>query len=147
MRRREFITLLGGAAAWPFAARAQQRIRRVGVLLGLAADDPESSRRVTVFAQTLQQLGWSEGRDLHVESRWGAGDVGLIQKYAAELVALAPDAILANGDSAMGPLQQATRTIPIVFVNVSDPALALASSRAWRSPAATLLDLPRSNSP
>ena len=121
MRRREFITLLGGAAAWPFAARAQQRIRRVGVLLGLAADDPESSRRVTVFAQTLQQLGWSEGRDLHVESRWGAGDVGLMQKYAAELVALAPDAILANGDSAMGPLQQATRTIPIVFVNVSDP--------------------------
>jgi len=119
----------------------------VGVLLGLAADDPESSRRVTVFAQTLQQLGWSEGRDLHVESRWGAGDVGLMQKYAAELVALAPDAILANGDSAMGPLQQATRTIPIVFVNVSDPALALASSRAWRSPAATLLDLPRSNSP
>ena len=147
-RRRDFITLLGGAAVlWPLAARAQQRIRRVGVLLGLAADDPESSRRVTVFAQTLQQLGWSEGRDLHVESRWGAGDVGLMQKYAAELVALAPDAILANGDSAMGPLQQATRTIPIVFVNVSDPALALASSRAWRSPAATLLDLPRSNSP
>jgi putative ABC transport system substrate-binding protein len=122
MKRREFITLLGGAVvAWPLAARAQQRIRRVGVLLGLAAEDPESSRRVTVFAQTLQQLGWSEGRDFHVEYRWGAGDVGLLQKHAAELVALAPDVIVANGDSAMGPLQQATRTIPIVFVNVGDP--------------------------
>ena len=79
------------------------------------------ARRVTVFAQSLQQLGWSEGRDLHVEYRWGAGDVGLLQKHAAELVALAPDVIVANGDSAMGPLQQATRTVPIVFVNVSDP--------------------------
>ena len=120
--RRELLVALGGAAAaWPLAARAQQPIRRVGILLGLAADDPESSRRVTVFAQSLQQLGWSEGRDLHVEYRWGAGDVGLLQKHAAELVALAPDVIVANGDSAMGPLQQATRTVPIVFVNVSDP--------------------------
>jgi len=122
IRRRDFITLLGGAvASWPLAVRAQQRTRRVGVLLGLTADDLESSRRVTVFAQTLQQLGWSEGRNLHLEYRWGAGDVGLLQKYAAELVALAPDVIVANGDSAMGPLQQATRTIPIVFVNASDP--------------------------
>jgi putative tryptophan/tyrosine transport system substrate-binding protein len=122
LKRREFITLAAGAAAsWPLAARAQQRIRRIGVLLGLAADDPESLRRVTVFAQTLQQLGWSEGRGLNVEYRWAAGDVGLLQKYAAELVALAPDVIVANGDSATGPLQQATRTIPIVFVNVGDP--------------------------
>ena len=82
MKRRDFITLIGGAAAWPLAARAQQRTRRVGVLLGLTADDLESSRRVTVFAQTLQQLGWSEGRNLHLEYRWGAGDVGLLLKSA-----------------------------------------------------------------
>jgi putative tryptophan/tyrosine transport system substrate-binding protein len=124
MRRREFITLLGGvAAAWPVAVKAQQpaRVRRIGVLMSLAADDPESLVRVTAFAQGLQELGWSVGRNVQVDYRWGAGDADRIRKYAAELVALAPDVIFASGGSTMGPLLQANRTAPIVFVQVSDP--------------------------
>ena len=124
MKRRTFITLLGGAAAaWPLAVRAQQpeRMRRIGLLLTAAADDPESLARVGAFLQGLQELGWTDGRNVRLEYRWGSGDAERIRKYAAELVALAPDVILVTGTSGMGPLQQATRTLPIVFVNASDP--------------------------
>jgi ABC-type uncharacterized transport system substrate-binding protein len=122
--RREFITLLGGAAAmWPLAARAQQRerMRRIGVLMGLAADDPEGQARFTAFAQGLQQFGWTDGRNVRIEYRWGAGDLDRFRRYAAELVALAPDVILASGSPAIMSLQQLTRTMPIVFVNIVDP--------------------------
>jgi putative ABC transport system substrate-binding protein len=124
MRRRQFITLLGGAAAvWPLAARAQQpeRVRRIGVLMNLTADDPESTRRVVAFGQGLQELGWTEGRNVRIDYRWSAGDTDRIRRYAAELVALAPDVILTNGGTIVGALQQATRTVPIVFVSVTDP--------------------------
>jgi len=124
MTRREFITLLGGAAAaWPLAARAQQpeRMRRIGVLLTTAADDPESLVRIGAFLQGLQELGWTDARNMRIEYRWGSGNTERIRKYAAELVALGPDVILANGNTAVAPLQRATRTLPIVFVTVSDP--------------------------
>src|SRR5262245_58000112 len=112
MRRREFITLLGGAAAWPLAARAQQseRVRRVGVLTYLAADDVEGQARLAAFAQALKQLGWSEGRNLRIETRWATADD--IRRHAAELVALAPDVLLAaTGTATVAPLLQATRTV------------------------------------
>jgi putative tryptophan/tyrosine transport system substrate-binding protein len=123
MRRRKFITLLGGAAAWPLAARAQQdvRMRRIGALMNLAADDPESQRRMTAFVQGLQQLGWTDGRNVRIETRWGAADVDRFHSYAAELVALAPDVILASGHPSVVALQQATRSVPIVFLQVVDP--------------------------
>jgi putative tryptophan/tyrosine transport system substrate-binding protein len=123
MRRRKFITLLGGAAAWPLAAAAQQtdRVRRVGALGALAADDPEGQARLAAFREGLQQLGWIDGRNVRIDSRWGAGDADDIRKNAKELVALAPDVILATGSAAMGPLQQLTRTVPVVFVLVPDP--------------------------
>jgi len=123
MKRRAFITLLGGAAAWPLAARAQQpeRMRRIGLLLTGAADDPESLARVGAFLQGLQELGWTDGRNVRLEYRWGSGDAERIRKSAAELVALAPDVILVSGTSGMAPLHQATRTVPIVFVNAADP--------------------------
>jgi putative ABC transport system substrate-binding protein len=123
MRRRQFITLLSGAAAWPLAARAQQseRMKRLGVLNALAADDPDSPARIAAFVQGLQQLGWVDGRNVQIDQRWGAGDAEQVRKYAGELVALAPDVILAAGILTVGPLQQATRTVPIVFVNVVDP--------------------------
>ena len=123
MRRREFITLLGGAAAWPMAARAQQgeRVRRIGVLMNLAADDPESQRRMTGFVQTLQALGWTDGRNAKIDYRWGAGDVELYRRYAAELLALLPDVILVSGTPVMEVLRGLTRTVPIVFVQVADP--------------------------
>ena len=122
--RREFITLLGGAAAaWPLAARAQQpeRMRRIGVLMPLAADDPQSLRRLTAFVQGLQQLGWTDGRNVRIDVRWAAGDPDRFRRYAAELVGLAPDVILAAAVSSMMPLQQATRSVPLVFVQVTDP--------------------------
>ena len=122
--RREFITLLGSAAAaWPLAARAQQpeRMRRIGVLLSTAADDPESSARTASFLQGLQQLGWIEGRNLRIDIRWAAGDAELYRKYAAELVALAPDIILASSSPTVAALQAATRTVPIVFAHAVDP--------------------------
>jgi putative tryptophan/tyrosine transport system substrate-binding protein len=124
MRRREFITLLGGAAAaWPLAARAQQpeRMRRVGVLMPFVAGDPEAQLRSTVFAQSLQQLGWTVGRNLQIDYRFPGGEADRIRQYAAELVALAPDVILIVGSIAVAPMQQATRTIPIVFTGTADP--------------------------
>jgi putative ABC transport system substrate-binding protein len=124
MRRREFITRLGGAAAaWPFVARAQQtvQLRRVGVLMNLAADDAEGQARLTALAQGLQELGWTDGRNLRIDYRWGAGDTDRHRKYAAELVARAPNVILASATQAVEALRQATRTVPIVFVNVVDP--------------------------
>jgi putative ABC transport system substrate-binding protein len=123
MRRREFITLLGGAAAWPIAARAQQgeRVRRIGVLMNLAADDPESSARLTAFVQTLAQLGWIDGRNLRLEIRWGAGNPDLFRRYAMELVALAPEVIVAASAAPIPALLQATSSIPIVFAQTPDP--------------------------
>jgi putative ABC transport system substrate-binding protein len=124
MRRREFVTLLGGiAAAWPLAARAQQpdRMRRIGVLMNLAADDREGQARLTAFVQGLQQLGWTVGRNLQIDTRWAAADADLFRRYASELVAPAPDVILASTSSAVAALQQATRSVPIVFVLVIDP--------------------------
>jgi putative tryptophan/tyrosine transport system substrate-binding protein len=124
MRRRDFITLLGGAAAvWPLAARAQQsdRMRRIGVLNGQAANDPDAQANIAAFLQGLQQLGWTDGRNVRIDHRWAAGNPADIRKYAAELVALAPEVILATGASPLGPLLQATRTVPIVFAIVPDP--------------------------
>jgi putative tryptophan/tyrosine transport system substrate-binding protein len=124
LKRREFVTLLGGvAAAWPLAARAQQpeRMRRIGVLINLAADDPEGQAREAAFLQGLQQLGWTDGRNLRIDIRRTLGDAERTRRYAAELVALAPDVILVTGSNALGPLLQATRTVPIVFVVVPDP--------------------------
>src|SRR5262245_29353794 len=117
MKRREFITLLGGAAAWPFAVRAQQgaRMRRVGVLTGGAANDPEGQARLVAFLQGLQELGWSVGRNLRIDVRWTGGNADDTRKYAAELVALAPDVIHSGGTPAAAMLLQATRTVPIVF--------------------------------
>jgi len=123
MKRREFITLLGGAAAWPLAARAQQRerMRRIGLLLNLGSDDQEGQTRNAAFLQALQELGWTVGRNIRIDYRWGAGNAELYRKHAADLVALAPDIILTNGTSTIGPVLQTTRTVPIVFVNVTDP--------------------------
>jgi ABC transporter substrate binding protein len=124
MQRRNFITLIGGVAAWPLVARAQQaadRVRRIGVLMTFASDDPEAQPRLLAFAQGLQELGWTVGRNLRIDTRWIAGDTDRARKYAAELVALPSDVIVANSVGALGPLQQATRTVPIVFVNVPDP--------------------------
>ena len=123
MKRREFITLLGGAAAWPLASRAQQPggVRRIGVLMAFAADDPTGHTRILRLAQALGQLGWIDGRNVRIDLRWSAGDPERIRKYAAELVALTPDVILTVGSSTTGPLLQATRTVPVVFVQVADP--------------------------
>jgi putative tryptophan/tyrosine transport system substrate-binding protein len=124
LRRRDFVTLLGGAAvAWPVGARGQQQqsVRRIGVLMNLVADDPAGQTRLTRFLQKLQELGWSEGRNARIDIRWGAGDALRIRQAAAELVGLAPDVILASGSPTAGPLLQATRVIPIVFVQVADP--------------------------
>jgi len=123
MQRRDFITLIGGAAAMvarPVATRAQQadRLRLVGSLNILAEDDPESRLRIAAFKQSLQELGWTEGR---IEARWAGGDDSLVRKHAAELAALAPDVILTSGSVTVRPMQQATRTVPIVFVAVVDP--------------------------
>ena len=123
MRRREFLGILGGAAAWPVALKAQQTepVRRVGVLLQLDPDDPEAQARTAVFAQTLQELGWAVGRNLVIDTRLVGGDTDRLRRNIAELVALAPDVILSAGGLPLAPLQQATRTIPIVFMNVPDP--------------------------
>jgi len=132
MTRRAFITLLAGAAAWPLAAGAQQpeRIRRVGVLMNLTADDPEVPGRVAAFAQGLGELGWTIGRNVRIDYRWGANDPDRGRRYADELIALVPDVILASGSTAVRPLLQVTRT-SIVFVQVTDPVgLGLVASLA-----------------
>jgi putative ABC transport system substrate-binding protein len=120
MRRREFITLVGTAVAWPVVARGQQseQMRRIGVLMLFAKDNPETQARITAFLQGLQKLGWIEGRNLQIEYRWGSGDP---QKAATELVGLSPDVIFANSTPAVAALQQATRSVPIVFAQVADP--------------------------
>ena len=124
MRRREFIGLIFGAAATcPLVARAQQpeRMRRVGVFMNLAPDDPQSAREISAFVDALKQRGWTPGSNLQIEYRWGAGDHDLDRKYAPELVAFSPDVLLVTGGTTVGILQQATRSIPIVFVEVTDP--------------------------
>ena len=128
MRRREFITLLGGAAAapsllWPRAARAQQpgRTRLIGNIMNISANDPNGPPRAAAFLQGLQQLGWTDGRNVRIDTRWAADDADLYRRHAAELVALAPDVILASASPTVAALQQATRTVPIVFVQVIDP--------------------------
>jgi putative ABC transport system substrate-binding protein len=124
MRRRQFITLLGGTAAtWPLAVRAQQpaRMRRIGVLMNLVSDDHESQARIGAFLQGLQEFGWAVGRNIRIDYRWAAGDADRVRQYAGELVALAPEVILTSGSTALAPLLQATRKVPIVFAQVPDP--------------------------
>jgi len=124
MRRRAFITLLGGAAAtWPLAARAQQpqQMRRIGVLMNVAADDPEAPARVGVLSQGLAELGWTIGRNVRIDYRWYAGNADAARKYAAELLALAPDVVVASGTLGVTAIQQGTRPVPIVFTLVADP--------------------------
>ena len=126
MRRRTFITLCGGAAAWPLATRAQrgERARRIGLLLPGSSDDPEFQLRIGAFLQGLALAGWSVGPNVRIETRWATGDAAEIRRHAAELAALAPDVILAHGASTVGPLLQATRDIPVVFPVISDPVAA-----------------------
>ena len=124
MKRREFITLLGGAAAaWPLAARAKQSDgrRRVGVLMNVGESDAQGRARLDAFVQRLKELGWSEGRNLRLDVRWGAGDAELFRRYANELLVLAPDVIVANASVTVAALQQVTRQVPIVFAGVIDP--------------------------
>ena len=123
MQRREFITVLGAAVALPLAVRAQEseRVRRIAVLVPGTADDAEYQARMVAFLQGLQQLGWSDGRNVRIDIRYAAGDANLTRKNAAELIALAPDVILAPGSTTVGPLLQATRTVPIVFATILDP--------------------------
>src|ERR1700689_885196 len=124
MRRREFIGLVGGLAiAWPLGARAQQgdRMRRIGILWATSEDDPVAQARQAAFLQGLQQLGWVDGQNVRIDVRWAAGNLINARQYAAELVTLAPDVILASGGAIMGPLLQATHTVPIVFTIVTDP--------------------------
>ena len=124
MKRREFISLLGGAtAAWPLAARAQQpeRIRLVGVLMHATSDEPESQARIVAFAQGLQEAGWSVGRNVRIETRWSTGDASRLRRDAAELVALAPDVVLAGVGATIPALLEASRTVPVVFAQGLDP--------------------------
>jgi putative ABC transport system substrate-binding protein len=122
MKRRTFIAGLGSAAAWPVVARAQEpdRMRRIGVLMNLEQDDPESQARLAAFRQALQELGWVDGRNILMEYRWGAADVARARKLAAELIALAPDVVLASASPTVAGLQEVTRAVPIIFVNVID---------------------------
>ena len=142
MKRREFIALLGGAAApsllWPLAARAQQtnRMRRIGVLMTRNAEDPEEQARLTAILQGLQERGWTDGRNVRIDIRWSAGDPDRRRRYSAELVALAPDVILADTSTPLAALLQETQTVPIVFAGVIDPISAgfvasLARPRHW----------------
>src|SRR6516164_8456737 len=123
MKRREFITLIGGAAAWPLVARAQQgeRMRRIGVLMSAVEGDQRGLESIPAFAQGLAELGWIVGRNVRIEYRWGAGDLDRFRRYAAELIALSPDVVLATAGSIVGAFQQASRTVPIVFVTTIDP--------------------------
>jgi putative ABC transport system substrate-binding protein len=123
LRRREFLTLLGGATAWPIAARAQEgdRVRRIGVLMGGDENDPEQKRRYSAFTQALADLGWTDGRNLRTDLRWGGGEISRIRTLTQELVGLQPDIILTSSTPATVAVQRETRTIPIVFANVADP--------------------------
>ena len=123
IRRRDFIAGLGGAAAWPLAARAQQgdRVRRIGVLMGLDENDPEAKSRLSAFIQSLAGLGWNDGRNVRIDLRWAGGDINRIRPLAQELVGLQPDVILTTGTGTTFALQRETRTIPIVFAGASDP--------------------------
>jgi len=123
IRRRKFLATLGGAATWPLAARAQQpeRMRRIGVLLPYAADDREGQVRLAAFQQALAELGWSDSGNVRIETRWGAGDPDHYRQYAAELVALAPDVVVAVTTAVAAALQRETRSVPIVFVQAADP--------------------------
>ena len=138
MRRRAFITLLGGAAAWPLAARAQQSdgMRRIGVLIPESENDADYKAYMAAFLQGLQQLGWMEGRNIQINYRWGAHDIEVTQRFAKELVAQQPDLILTSGTPVMASLLQQTRTIPIVFAQLPDPVgsgfVALCASRRQR---------------
>ena len=125
LRRRQFVALLGGAAAaWPLAARAQQpaQMRRVGMLIGYAENDPETQARLSAFRQALEQLGWKEGRSIRLDYRFAPASPDEAQRFAKELVALRPDVLVGNSTPAAAALLRETRTIPIVFVGVSDPA-------------------------
>jgi putative ABC transport system substrate-binding protein len=122
LKRREFITMLGAAAGWPLAARAQERVRLIGVVFGGVETDPEFQARAAAFRQALRQLGWTDGGNIRIDIHWGAGDTQVVRKIASDVVALAPDVIFAvGGNPTIAALQQATRTIPIVFVGVTDP--------------------------
>jgi len=123
MRRREFITLLGGAAAWPTAARTQQpeRMRRIGILMLVGEADPQAHAELTAFTTELQRLGWTEGQSVRIDYRWADGNVSRLQALAAQLVELRPDLVVAQGSAALAALRQATRTLPIVFADVTDP--------------------------
>ena len=123
MNRREFISLLGGAAAWPCAARAQQAgaVRHIGVLMNGAATETAPQSYVAAFVQALRQLGWTEGQNVRIDIRWSAGDAALARTYAAQLIGLTPDVILASSTTNLTVIQQATNTVPVVFVQVSDP--------------------------
>jgi putative ABC transport system substrate-binding protein len=124
MKRREFITLVGGAAAtWPIAVRAQQgeRVRRIGVLNPFTENDPEAQANLAAFREALQKLGWTEGRNLRVDYRWGGADPDRIRSYATELVGLKPDVILVSSALVLQPLRQVTHTIPIVFTQIAEP--------------------------
>ena len=125
MRRREFMTLVGGAAAWPLAARAQQPepMRRIGVLMLYPETDPEGQLRATAFRQGLQKLRWIVGRNVQIDFQWGLGDANWLRSAAAQLLRLAPDVILANGTPAAKTMQQASRTVPVIFIAGSDPVL------------------------
>ena len=123
MKRREFIAALGGAAAWPIIASAQQidRVRRIGVLMHVTENDPDGQARLTAFVERLKELGWSEGRNLRFDIRWGPNDPDRYPRQAAELAALAPDVLVAPTSFTLAPLQRATRSVPIVFMGVIDP--------------------------
>src|SRR5262245_7668334 len=121
MRRREFITLLGGATAWPLVARAQERIRRVGVILINAETDPEGQARYSALREQLHKLGWAEGSNIRIETRWAAGNTDRMRAYASELIALPADVLVGGSTPLLTIMQQLTRTIPIVFVQVADP--------------------------
>jgi len=147
LKRRDFITLLGGGAVvWPLAARAQQGggTRRIGVLMNFAAGDAEGTARLAAFLQGFEALGWSQGRNIQIDYRWGAADAELHRKFAAELVALAPDVLLASGNPSVAALQQTTRSVPIVFAQVIDP-VASGFVESMARPGGTSLDFLGSN--
>ena len=138
MRRREFVTLVGGAAAaWLFAAQAQGKMRRIGVLINLSADDPEGQSRLAGFLQGLQEAGWAVGRNVTIDVRWAAADVELMKRFAKELVALEPDLIFTSSTPATAAMLQATRTIPVVFALVADPVGSGFVAKFCRDPAGT----------